>query len=78
LSDQEYASVDVLEPINGVGAHGMTEAELSEAKSYGRLELACALADKAIDAYCALLPDVADAAASAKAATRDFRHSLGL
>ena len=36
------------------------------------------LADKAIDAYCALLPDVADAAASAKAATRDFRHSLGL
>jgi toluene monooxygenase system protein E len=36
------------------------------------------LADKAIDAYCALLPDVADAAASAKAATREFRRSLGL
>jgi toluene monooxygenase system protein E len=36
------------------------------------------LADRAIDAYCAQLPDVADAAASAKAATRDFRHSLGL
>lgn len=36
------------------------------------------LADRAIDAYCALLPDVADAAASAKAATREFRRSLGL
>jgi toluene monooxygenase system protein E len=36
------------------------------------------LADKAIDAYCSLLPDVADAAASAKAATREFRHSIGL
>ena len=36
------------------------------------------LADRAIDAYCAQLPDVADAAASARAATRDFRHSLGL
>jgi len=36
------------------------------------------LADKAIDAYCAGLPDVADAAASAKRATRDFRQSLGL
>ena len=27
----------------------MTGAELAEAKSYGRLELACALADKAVD-----------------------------
>ena len=36
------------------------------------------LADKAIDAYCATLPDVADAAASAKAATRQFRNSHGL
>lgn len=36
------------------------------------------LADRAIDAYCALLPDVADAGASAKAATREFRRSLGL
>lgn len=36
------------------------------------------LADKAIDAYCAMLPDVPDAAASAKAATRAFRHALGL
>ena len=36
------------------------------------------LADKAIDAYCSALPDVADAAASAKAATREFRRSLGL
>jgi len=36
------------------------------------------LADKAIDAYCGVLPDVADAAGSAKKATRDFRHSLGL
>ena len=36
------------------------------------------LADKAIDAYCSALPDVADAAASAKAATRAFRRSLGL
>ena len=36
------------------------------------------LADKAIEAYCDALPDVADAAASAKAATREFRRSLGL
>ena len=36
------------------------------------------LADKAIDAYCATLPDVAGGAGAAKAATRDFRHSLGL
>jgi STE24 endopeptidase len=28
---------------------GMTDAELSEAKSYGRLELFCSLADKAVD-----------------------------
>jgi hypothetical protein len=33
----------------------MTEAELAEAKEYGRLDLACALADKAIDvAYLAV------------------------
>ena len=31
------------------GAVGMNEAELVEAKRYGRLELACALGDKAID-----------------------------
>ena len=36
------------------------------------------LADKAIDAYCAGLLDVADASASAKNATREFRRSLGL
>lgn len=30
-------------------AVGMTDAELSEAKSYGRLELACALGDKVVD-----------------------------
>ena len=36
------------------------------------------LADRAIDAYCSQLPDVAEAAASAKAATRNFRQSLGL
>jgi toluene monooxygenase system protein E len=36
------------------------------------------LADRAIDAYCAMLPDVPDAAVSAKVATRDFRHSLGI
>lgn len=36
------------------------------------------LADKAIDAYCAGLLDVADAAQSAKNATREFRRSLGL
>lgn len=34
------------------------------------------LADQAIDAYCAALPDVANAAESAKQATRDFRRSL--
>ena len=36
------------------------------------------LADKAIDAYCGALADVADAAQSAKSATREFRRSLGL
>lgn len=36
------------------------------------------LADKAIEAYCSALPDVANGAATAKAATREFRHSLGL
>lgn len=36
------------------------------------------LADKAIDAYCAMLPDVSDAGAAVKQATRDFRRSLGL
>ena len=36
------------------------------------------LADRAIDSYCSALPDVPDAADSAKAATRDFRKSLGL
>ncbi len=36
------------------------------------------LADKAIDAYCSALPDVPDAAAVAKAATREFRRNLGL
>lgn len=34
------------------------------------------LADRAIDAYCAALPDATDAAESAKQATRDFRRSL--
>ena len=36
------------------------------------------LADRAIEAYCAALPDVPEAAAQAKAATRTFRQSLGL
>ena len=36
------------------------------------------LADRAIDAFCAALPDAADPAARAKAATRTFRQSLGL
>ena len=36
------------------------------------------LADKAIDAYCSALPDVLGAAQTAKAATREFRQSLGL
>jgi toluene monooxygenase system protein E len=36
------------------------------------------LADKAIEAFCGVLPDVLDAAATAKAVTREFRHSMGL
>ena len=37
------------------GGNGMNDAELAEAKRYGRLELACSLADKAIDvAYLAV------------------------
>ncbi|MBI5430204.1 MAG: aromatic/alkene monooxygenase hydroxylase subunit beta [Nitrosomonadales bacterium] len=36
------------------------------------------LADQAIAAYCAMLPDVSNAVASAQQATRDFRNSLDL
>ncbi|MBS1160861.1 MAG: toluene monooxygenase [Proteobacteria bacterium] len=36
------------------------------------------LADQAIDAYCSSLPDTSGGAEAAKAATRDFRRSLGL
>ncbi len=36
------------------------------------------LADRAIEAYCNALPDVPDAAAAAKAATRDLRRGVGL
>nr|ART38842.1 H43 [uncultured bacterium] len=36
------------------------------------------LADKAIDAFCAVMPEVPDAAANAKSATRDFRCLLML
>ena len=36
------------------------------------------LADRAIEAYCAALPDVPNAADAAKAATRDLRRGLGL
>ena len=43
------ASPEPLPPVDRPGAAGMTDAELAEAKSYGRLELACALADKVVD-----------------------------
>lgn len=36
------------------------------------------LADKAIDAFCAAIPEVPNASADAKNATRDFRRTLGL
>ncbi len=36
------------------------------------------LADQAIDSFCAAMPDMPNAAADAKAATRRFRSSLGL
>ena len=36
------------------------------------------LSDKAIDAFCAALPDSPDAASSAKAAARDWRKGVGL
>lgn len=36
------------------------------------------LADKAIEAFCSALPDTMNAAASAKAATREFRRSLSM
>lgn len=36
------------------------------------------LADAAVDAWCAALPDAGDAAARARAATREFRRSIGL
>ena len=36
------------------------------------------LADAAVDAYCAGIPDAPNAAGNAKAATREFRRSMGL
>lgn len=49
MSDQERASSEPLPPAGLSDSIGMTDAELAEAKSYGRLELACALGDKVID-----------------------------
>jgi len=41
--------------MNDEGGSGMNDAELAEAKRYGRLDLACSMADKAIDmAYLAV------------------------
>jgi STE24 endopeptidase len=55
LSDQEHASSESQSQVDPLDAVGMTDAELIEAKSYGRLELFCALADKVIDvAYLAV------------------------
>ena len=55
MSDQASASPEPLTPADRPSAAGMTDAELAEAKSYGRLELACALADKVVDvAYLAV------------------------
>ena len=45
----ESASSETIAPVDRPSAVGMSDAELTEAKSYGRLELFCALADKAID-----------------------------
>jgi STE24 endopeptidase len=51
LSISESASSDLLcAAVDRADVAGMTDAELSEAKSYGRLELFCALADKFVDA----------------------------
>jgi STE24 endopeptidase len=49
LSDQEPVPSAPLPPVGPSGTAGLTDSELAEAKSYARLELACALADKAID-----------------------------
>ena len=47
MSQSEEAFSD--RPLETEPSAGMTDAELAEAKRYGRLELRCALADKAID-----------------------------
>ncbi len=50
MSDQQPASSDQHAPAELPGEAGMTGGELAEAKRYGRLELVCTLADKALDA----------------------------
>jgi STE24 endopeptidase len=50
MSDQQPASSDQQPPADSRGEAGMTGGELAEAKRYGRLELVCTLADKALDA----------------------------
>jgi STE24 endopeptidase len=55
MSDQEPACCGSLPPPESAGSAGMSNAELAEAKTYGRLELGCALGDKAVDvAYLAV------------------------
>jgi STE24 endopeptidase len=54
VSEKEQVPRDRLSEIDHSAAD-MTDAELAEAKQYGRLDLACAVADKAIDvAYLAV------------------------
>jgi len=47
LSDEDQPNVS--ETVQGTSDAGMTAEQLAEAKSYGRYDLACALADKAVD-----------------------------
>ena len=50
MSDQQPASSDPRALADSPGEAGLTSGELAEAKRYGRFELACMLADKALDA----------------------------
>jgi STE24 endopeptidase len=55
LSDQEQIRSDEPSSAQSASGVGMSDGERAEAKRYGRLELGCALADKALDvAYLAV------------------------
>ena len=50
LSDQAQETSEILPPDSQNANTGMSVAELAEAKSYGRIEIGCAVGDKIVDA----------------------------